>query len=166
MKYKLMGAIGFVTFFLLSAVSHPFYLSITEMDYNAQNQSLEVSIKLFTDNLEAALISQKTPNSGSLAAIESPDIDKKIEQYLSEKFLVIANGKPVVFTFRGKEVMPDVTWCYLEGKNISAIKTLKVKNLLLLEVYDSQKNIVHLDVNGNKKSLLLQRGKVEEEVQF
>ncbi|MEZ4775940.1 MAG: DUF6702 family protein [Bacteroidia bacterium] len=156
-----MTASVFLLFFLLSAASHPFYLSVTEIDYNTDNQSLEVSIKLFTDNLNQALIKQG--NSPETAG-ETTDI--QVQNYLKEKLVVTVNGKPVEFEFLGKEVLPDVTWCYLEGKNIPAIKNIKVKNLMLLEVFDSQKNIVHLDIAGRKKSLLLQRGKVEEELAF
>lgn len=160
MKFTWMTAGVYLLFFLLSAVSHPFYLSVTEIDYNTDNQSLEVSIKLFTDNLNQAVKQQKS----NLHASEDADVE--LQRYLKEKLSVVVNGKPVEFEFLGKEEMPDVTWCYLEGKNIPAIKTIKVKNLMLLEVFDSQKNIVHLDIAGRKKSLLLQRGKVEEEAAF
>ena len=42
---------------LISLVSvHEFHLSLTEINHNAENRSLEISIKLFTDDLTTALI--------------------------------------------------------------------------------------------------------------
>ncbi|MEZ4829412.1 MAG: DUF6702 family protein [Bacteroidia bacterium] len=166
MKRKTLVVFLFVAFALPLPATHPFYLSIAEIDYNSQNKTFEVSLKLFTDNLESGLEKAFPDKFQPGQPISATDKDQLVAAYLKDKFSVSVNGKPVEFTFLGQEVLPDVTWCYLEGKNISSVQKVRVKNLLLLEVFDSQKNIVHIDISGRKKSLLLQRGNTEEEVLF
>ena len=54
------------SFFLLTGVQshspaterHPFYISVTEVAHNAKEKSLEVSCKIFADDMEAALSQQ------------------------------------------------------------------------------------------------------------
>ena len=69
----------------------------------------------------------------------------------------------------GKEISKDLAgvWCYLEIPNIEAIKQLKIQNQLLLEVFDDQKNIVHIrGPKGKKGGLIFGRGKGIQTVDF
>ena len=151
---------------LICIGAHPFYMSIAEMAFNSDNHSLEVSIKLFTDNIEDVLEDQYNADIHLGFENEHTHADSLLSSYLKEKISVRVNGESLVFNYLGKEVRPDVTWVYIEATGISGIREMVVKNQLLLEKFSTQKNIVHLSVNGTKKSLLLQRGRVEEKVTF
>ena len=39
----------------LADLMHPLYISVTEMEYNPKEQALEISCKVFTDDLEKGL---------------------------------------------------------------------------------------------------------------
>lgn len=166
MKLRLLYGIIICAAGLITTGVHPFYMSIAEMAYNSDNHSLEVSIKLFTDNIEEVLADQYHGEIHLGPEDEHQNADSLLSSYLREKISVRINGEPLAFNYLGKEVRPDVTWVYIEATGIASITEIAVKNQLFLEKFSAQKNIVHLSVNGTKKSLMLQRGRVEETVTF
>lgn len=56
-KLKL-GLLFIGVFSALIAFAHPFYVSITSVDYNPSKKRVEVSCRLFYDDLEVALKNQ------------------------------------------------------------------------------------------------------------
>jgi len=154
------------SFFLLTGFAHKFYVSITELKHNAENAAIEISVKLFTDDLEAALEAGTTKKLWIGDAREAPETDSLLAAYFDRKFDVEVNGETQKPVFLGKELEADVTWCYLEIADIAIIKNLSIDNRLLTEISDEQKNIVHVNVGGTEKSLLLKRGQTDGEVSF
>ena len=60
--------------FLTSLVSlfHPFFVSVTEMNHNAKDKTLEISCKLFADDFEKGLEQvYKTPSTSAIQKIKS-----------------------------------------------------------------------------------------------
>ena len=144
-----------VNFFLSGIVietEHPFYLSVCEINYHVEEQTLKLAIRIFSDNLEEA--------------VNEVNTDKAIAQYLAEKLKIEVNEKKATFSYLGKEVKNDVTWSYLEVKNVKEVKSLTITNTVLFELYNSQKNIVHIKIGEKKKSLLLEKGEEKGEAQF
>jgi len=129
-------------FFLSSGFAHKFYVSITEVNYNTENKSLEISIKLFTDDLEAALEEGTTKKLWIGDEREAPETDSLLATYLNKKFNIHVNDEAQIAAFLGKELEADVTWCYLEIMNVSDIKNITVNNRIFMELFDDQKNLV------------------------
>ncbi|MEP7279349.1 MAG: DUF6702 family protein [Bacteroidota bacterium] len=133
-------------------LSHPFYVSVTEINYNAKEKILEVSCKLFLEDTEKAL--QK--KLGMPVELTNPKDPKKAQQQVSEyvkKHLVIkADGKSVNLSFIGYEVEGASLWSYYRVNNIATVHKIEVSSNLLYELYDTQIGIVHVQVGGNKKS--------------
>ena len=146
----------FCTLVLLSP--HEFHLSLTEIDHNAEKKTLQIAVKLFTDDLTVALerSGKKKLNIG--AQNEVPEANELIAAYLKQLLLLKVNGKQVAFDYLGKEAEKDATWCYVEVKNVAKVQTLEVQNTLLLEAFDDQTNMVNLNINGRKKSGLARKG--------
>lgn len=156
-----------IGFFLLTGFAHKFYVSIMEVTHNTENASLEIAVKLFTDDLEAAL------EAGTTTKLwvgdpdrEAPETDSLLARYFEQRLTIEVNGKTQKASMLGKELEADVTWCYLEINNIPTIDKLNISNHLLTEISDEQKNIVHVYVGDKEKSLLLRRGKMSGEVTF
>ena len=78
-----------------------------------------------------------------------------MNRYLTDKLKVAINGISVNYEFIGKEYKDDITYCYLEIKNISTIKSIEVINRVLFDVLAEQQNIVRLKLNNKNKSFLL-----------
>ncbi|MFT7603922.1 MAG: hypothetical protein ACI8VT_001490, partial [Saprospiraceae bacterium] len=73
------------------------------------------------------------------------------------------------FEFIGKEQSEDLqaVWCYLEVTNIKFFNSIEVTNSLLMEVFEDQKNIVHIKAPDNKQGyFLFQKGQEHDKVTF
>ena len=138
---------------LLSAQRHAIHASITQIDHNAKEKTLEVSVRIFTDDLETVL---GLENAGQRFRIENGDKnDAAVERYLRKVFK-IANPKGKVWPYKyiGKENEADATWVYVEFPLTEAPTGCKLQQQVLLDVFDDQVNIVNLTYQGEKKSYL------------
>ncbi|RZS91948.1 DUF6702 family protein [Aquimarina brevivitae] len=147
-----------VTLFTSFTVLHKFYVSVTQIEYDAEEESLQIISRIFIDDIED-LIQVRYDESIVLSPVkESEKVNAYVENYFSQKFELQVNGTPVDYTFLGKEYKEDMMICYLEVKNIKALHSITVKNLILTDLFEEQKNIVHLKKGEQRKSLMLESG--------
>ncbi len=145
---------------------HKFYVSICQIDFNSQTNSLEITFKIFTDDLENTLEAQGTGKLYLGSERESEDADRFIFNYLKTHFDIIVENRPVQLNFLGKEVELDVTWCYIEVLDVKKIANITVTNSILIDQFEDQTNIVHVKVGENQKSLLLHKARVTDKLEF
>ena len=137
---------------------HDFHVSVMRMDYNPSTRSLEVSLKLFSDDIEESLQVMGGPRLHLGAPNEYAATDSLLNIYLHNRLGVNVNGQDRDFELLGKEVEYEVTWCYLEFKEVEMVRELVLRNEILFELFDDQSNIVHLYLNGKEFSMLLHKG--------
>lgn len=152
--------------FTLSAVRHEYHVSVTQVDYNAEVGSLEIAVKIFTNDLETALESLGAPPLKLGSDREYFKADSIIARYLNNRLHFVLNGGDLNPVYLGKEIDLDATWCYLEVKNAGTPGNIKVRNRILLEQFNDQANLVHFSVGGQKKSMILRKGNASETVFF
>lgn len=139
-----------------SDAMHDFHLSKSDIHYNEDSHTLEISLHLFIDDLELAIQNQGMDNPFISTSKEVSHADSLIANYLEKHFSVEVNGQKINFNFLGKENSDDLIaiWCYLEGENIPDPQVIKLENRLLIEIYDDQKNIVAFRSTRKKEFLL------------
>ncbi len=146
---------------------HPFHLSVTEMFHNAEEQRLEVSVKLFVDDVELAI---EKAGFGKTYLSTKKEVEKAevfIYAYLLDNLELSLDGAEVAFSYLGREYEPgNVMWCYLEVKDVNAFSKVSLRNHILTEVFDDQQNIVHIKRAQQTKSLRLRKGKDKAQVIF
>jgi hypothetical protein len=133
---------------------HPVHVSRTEINISDVDKAVQVSARIYTDDLELAL-KQKFKKAIKLhIANEQSDADKLLLNYINDKFQLVVDGKPVTLTMIGKEQSEDylATWCYLESSLKNTPKTIDVTNHILQDLYDDQKNMVEVSINGRRKN--------------
>ena len=59
------------------------------------------------------------------------------------------------YKYLGKKYEHDVVYLFAEIENISVIKSIEIKNRILMDAFPEQQNIVKLNINNNKKSFIL-----------
>jgi hypothetical protein len=148
------------------AVSHPFYVSLCKVDYNAVDQSFEISVKIFADDLLAALSEKGFDDLYLGEEKENPKTGEHIFNYLKENLFIKTDDKPCTFTFIGKEMDDDAVWCYLEARGVSPFNTIEITNRILTEIFETQNNIVQVNKNGRILSLLLKRNNTTGRLNF
>ena len=78
-----------------------------------------------------------------------------MQKYIAEKFKFKVKGQLKNYIFLSKEIENNVVICYLKVKDLAKINSLEIENSILMEIYPEQQNIIQLDNNGEKQSLLL-----------
>lgn len=140
---------------LTSAAAHKFYVAVFQMDYVPQKKVIQVTGRIFVDDLEATLNRKYGKKFYFGAKQELAGADEYLKKYFTEKIQVKVNGQAKALTFLGKEMEDDVLVCYYTLPAESNVKTLEVNNTTLMETFEDQQNIIHTNINRNKKSLLL-----------
>ena len=64
------------------------------------------------------------------------------------------NNKNQSLILLTKEQEDNIIICYLKIPFSEKIKTLELTNTILTDIFSEQQNLVHLNNNGNKKTLL------------
>ncbi|MEZ4797352.1 MAG: DUF6702 family protein [Flavobacteriaceae bacterium] len=134
---------------------HKFYVSVTQIDYVKEKESVQVTMRIFVDDFENILRKRYDQNITLQLSEDEPYIDKYIGKYLDDKIDIKINKQSVSFDFLGKEYDHDIMYCYLEINNIKAINHFEITNNLFFEMFEEQQNIVKTQINSKNKSFLL-----------
>lgn len=131
---------------------HPFYVSVTEMTYNAKTKSFEISCKMFAEDIENVLRQNyKTAVDLSNDKLQSQN-NHFLNDYLIKHLSLNIDSKPVNYKFVGSEKEKESVYCYLEVVNVPAVKKMTVNNSILYDFKKEEINIVHVIINGNRQS--------------
>ncbi|MGI4750938.1 MAG: DUF6702 family protein [Janthinobacterium lividum] len=131
---------------------HPFYVSVTEIKQNPANHSIEISCRMFSDDLEKALEKQNHIQLDIIKPKDKALTSKMITDYVKKHLLISADGKILNLAYIGYEIQEDGTWSYFEVKGVDRIKRLTVRDDLLYELHPEQINMMHVTVGGERKS--------------
>lgn len=134
---------------------HKFYVGIYQINHDAKKKMIQVTARIFVDDINDALEKKFHKKTFIGEKNESIEDENFLKKYLSEKFQLKVNGEKKSLLFLSKEMENNVLICYLSVRKISKIKTLEVENSIITEIYDEQQNIIQANFNGEKKNLLL-----------
>jgi hypothetical protein len=152
--FKWFG-VGVLCIFCGFRAAHPLYISVTEINQNAKDKILEVSCKVFTNDLETVLEKMSGSRVDLSAASEKAATDKLIDAYVEKHLRLKVDGRPVVLHFVGSEKENDGTWSYFQVNDVSAVKKIEAVDDLLYDSFNQQINILHVTVGGQRKSTRL-----------
>ncbi|QKJ31360.1 hypothetical protein HQ865_16855 [Mucilaginibacter mali] len=135
---------------------HPLHVSTTEISYNAQNGHLEVICTIFTDDFESTLGKQYHTHTDLVKPDMHKAMDALIKQYLATNLHLKNNGTDAPLSYVGYEINREAANVYLETDKVTLPKKVDVNVSLLQDLYNDQINIVHISVNGVRKSAKLE----------
>lgn len=142
-------------FLISNSDTHEYYVSVTEIEYVKEQQSLQIISQIFIDDFETLLRKRYDEQITLAIKDEAEMVDTYMNRYLSDKLKVTVNGEALNFKFIGKEYKDDITYCYLEIENVSNIESIVLTNQILFDVFLDQQNIVRLKIQDRNKSFLL-----------
>lgn len=157
------------SFFLLSGFrsgAHEFYLSVTEIEYNNEKQSLQIITRVFIDDFEDVLNERYGADLQLSEEAEEGAVAENIAKYLKQKLRLQVNGEELQLNYLGKEYDADQLILYIEVEDLAPFNKIEVTNEILTDLFDDQKNVVHVKVNDKTKSLLLMRQQETEKLTF
>jgi len=141
--------------------THDIHMSRCDIDYNKEAASLEISIRIFIDDLELDLRSMGHDSLKICTKYESPDAEQLVLQYLQEHLTIDVDGETKSLSWIGKEISDDLSavWCYLQVDDVQPQNHLVITNEVLLSTYDDQQNVVKVVLEGDRSFFLFDRKK-------
>jgi hypothetical protein len=143
---------------LLSAGStvHPIFVSVVEIEHNATEKTLEVSCKIFTDDFEKALRDTYKTHVDLVEPKSREAMGKLVSDYVLKHLSLQVNGKACTLQYKGYEQLEEAIYSYYQVDEVATVKTISVKDNILYEFKPEQIQLLHITVNGNRKSTKLQ----------
>lgn len=145
-----------ISFFCFAAMpAHPIFVSVTEIEHNQKDQSLEISCKVFTDDFEKILRQHTT---GKVDLVNPPDkkqANLQVKNYITRHLQLDVDGKRVSLEYLGYEIEDEGVISFWEVKGLKSPGKLNIQNTLLYEASPQQMGIMHVTVNGKRQSARL-----------
>ncbi len=149
--------------------AHEFHLSKSTINYNTNDQTLQITMNMFIDDLEQAL----QPTAGNTLRLctrkEKEDAEDSIHTYILEHFIIEINGQIITPEFLGKEQSDDLAavWCYLEVVDVPLFSEISVTNTIMTELYDDQKNMTNIQLDKQRvEDILFTPEKTSEKIEM
>ena len=152
--FKFLIIIFIIPLFAFTSM-HKYYISVTQINYVKEKESVQITSKLFIDDFENALKTNYDENILLAEKDEAKIIDTYMQRYLQDKIKLRINNKAVTFNFIGKEYEGDIVRCYLEVEHVKSIESFLITNSVLFDLQKDQQNIVKTNINSKNKSVIL-----------
>lgn len=137
---------------------HPIHISVTEINYNEKSKSLQITSRIFVDELELGIRAQrKEPELDILTPKNGLTTEQLVKNYMAAHFKIKIDGKVAKLNFLGYEKEDISIISYIEIENIKKLKTIEVFNDVITEIHDDQSNLVHVTYKAPVKSARLTR---------
>jgi hypothetical protein len=152
---------------ILSCLLHPLHVSVTEITFDPKDKELEITSRIFIDELEEAIQEElKRPSLDIFNPGKDVTTDQLVSNYLASRLLLKADGKEMKVKYLGHEVEGDALIAYAYAPGVKKLKAIEVTNSTITELYDDQSNLVHVTVGTKTKSLRLMRNEVMGKLTF
>ncbi|WP_262149193.1 DUF6702 family protein [Chryseobacterium foetidum] len=160
MKKKLFKSLLSVAFYLLlgsfalvlTSFRHPYHVGSVEINHNKTSKTFEITGRFFMDDLENAL----GKKYGKPFHFNDPkfkvQLDEALKNYSAEYLKLKSDGKFLKINYVGYEEDHESVNVYLETEPVEKPKKVEAAVSFLYNYFDDQINIVHLIINGNRKS--------------
>ena len=122
--------------------SHPMHSSLTTVAWHPETRTLEVAVRVFTQDLQDALARRKGTGCQYAQAVLTLR-DAAGHTVPTDRCTIASDG--------------DVTWIRLSAAPGDP-HALRLSNTLLFELFEDQINIVQSSVDGRARTVLFTRG--------
>lgn len=125
---------------------HPYHVSMTDINLNDKSHTLEVSIKLFTEDFESAL----HKNCNCKVDLSNNAAGSLVSSYISQHLQILLDNKKQPLSFSGFRQIEESTWCYFEVNDVKQLHKLELTNTLLHDYFTDQSNLLHIKAVGRE----------------
>ncbi len=152
MKKLLLFFSFLFSLFLFAKEVHPYHVGSVEINYNAKTKTFEISAKFYLDDLENALNAKYTKSLHFGEEKSKAGLNEAFQNYFAEYFKLKSNNKSLKINYLGFEEDKESVNIYLESEVTEKPTKVETAISLLYSFYEDQMNIVHIIVNGERKS--------------
>jgi len=141
---------------------HDFHVTHTSIYYNADKESLEITVNVAIEDLERALENQTAKKTSIGSNAETESVDELIEAYFRQRLTLSPNNRLTDYQWVGKEVSQDLhnLYIYFEVLNCNqngTIESLLLENTIFTDLIPDQANIVIVEYGNHSHNLTFSR---------
>ena len=145
-----------------AAHAHPLRLSLCEIEYLSDQALLRISLRLFLMDVNEALVFDPDNNELALGLPnEAANAEQLLMAYLDGFFHIKANGNKVNLQITEKSLKGEgintALGVVFEHPQPQPLTSLEVKNAVFTDLFFDQSNVVYVHVDGDSKSLMLNK---------
>ena len=145
---------------------HPYYVSVSELVFNKDVSSLQITKKIFFDDLELVLQNENNNENFDILNSEKDLVNSYIEKYIKKNMFFMVDGKPKELNYLGYEVINSRINSYFEIMNIKKIETIEIKDTSLLNYFDTQENLTYFEIDNQRFTLRLRKNNVSKKIEL
>jgi len=165
MKYfKYFSSLILIPLFAFSV--HKYYISLCEVEYIEEKQSVQIILSQFIDDIEVTLNNEYKKSLNLATKKETLNINAIYEAYLNSHLKFNINGKQANYHFIGKEYDYNFVVFYLVIRNIQKLNSIEVENTCLFKDFEDQQNIIKIKVKKFNKTFYFTKSNVKGLLKF
>lgn len=158
MNNKVTLFLGILLFIGLSSFSvHKFYVSIYQVDYVSEKKRIEITARIFVDDLNLALEEAFQIKTSVGEKSETNQDVILLQKYLSKHLHIFIDGNEKPIVFLSKEIENNVVVVYLKINEVKKFGSVKISNNALLDLYPDQQNIIQTHFYNKKRNYIFTR---------
>jgi len=154
---KLLVALAVLPLFAFGI--HKYYISLTQVEYIQEKESLQIISRYFIDDMEYALEKEYLQSFQLSTNQELDSVDLYYKKYLAQHIKIQVNDSLYQFNYIGKEYDDDIVYFYLEIPQLKDLKSLEIKNTTLFNYFPDQQNIIKTKINNKHTTFYLSKQK-------
>ena len=149
------------TLFLSISLNHDFHMSKCEMNYDVEDQAIEIILQIFTDDLEESIAKETSAELKLHTDHEHVASDSLVNAYLQSHLQVTADNQQLQWEYIGKENTEDLSASviYLEIIGIDRPEEIVISNDILMELFDDQRNMLQCLLSSKAQGYYMMQGK-------
>lgn len=140
---------------LYSFNAHKYYLSLTQIEYKSESQSIQIILNVFIDDMETAINDIYKVDLQLDTKKELKESDTYFKEYLIKHLRLKSDNKALSFNYLGKEYEGDNIFFYLEIEHIERLNSLEIFSSILVDHFPKQQNLIKAKANDINRSKLL-----------
>ena len=143
---------------------HPYYVSVSESVYNNEKSALQITKKIFYDDLELVLKNENKNENFDILNSKKDLVNSYIENYIQKNMLFKIDGKLKELKYIGHEIINSRINSYFEIINIKNIKSIEIKDTSLLDYFDNQENLTYFEIDNQRFTIRLRKDNVSKKI--
>lgn len=133
---------------------HPFYVSVTEVEYSSKTKEVGISVKVFPDDLEESL-RKFNGNKYDVVQGDKKMIGPVLDKYIKQHMRIMLNGTAKSYQWMGYEIDKESVWMYFSITNQPGVRSIQVQSDLMYAYKQEQTNIIHIKLDDKRESFRL-----------
>ncbi|MBB4807422.1 hypothetical protein HNP38_002728 [Chryseobacterium defluvii] len=152
MKNLWLFLLPVIFLFSSSREKHPYHVGSVEFNYNSKSKTFEITGRFFLDDLENALAAKYGKSLHFNDPRYKAQLDEALKNYSAEYLKLKTNNRFLKINYLGYEEDGESVNLFLESEVADQPKKVEAAVSILYNLFDDQINIIHIIINGERKS--------------